>query len=50
MPTSCSDPLRFIRLRRGGALRVMLRPRAAARLLESLAAEADVRRYAAGFK
>jgi hypothetical protein len=48
MPASVTDPLRPVRLRREGALRVMLRPRAAARLLEDLAAEADMRRYAAG--
>ena len=41
-------PPRPLRLRRGGALRLMLRPRAAARLLEGLAAEAEMNRYAAG--
>ena len=45
---SFPDPPRPLRLRRGGALRLMLRPRAAARLLEDLAAEADMNRYAAG--
>ena len=48
MPASFLDAPRPLRLRRGGAIRVMLRPRAAARLLEGLAAEADTRRYATG--
>lgn len=47
-PASALAPPMPLRLRRLGVLRVMLRPRAAARLLEGLAAEADMRRYAAG--
>jgi hypothetical protein len=39
---------RPLRLRRGAAIRVMLRPRRAARLLEDLAADADMKRYALG--
>ncbi len=48
MPASFLEAPRPLRLRRGGALRVLLRPRAAARLLEALAAEADVKRCAVG--
>ena len=46
LAASCTDPRRPLRLRRGGTLRVMLRPRAAARLLEELAEYADVYRAA----
>jgi hypothetical protein len=46
-PLAAYDP-RPLRLRRGAALRVLLRPRAAARLLEQLAAEADVNHVAIG--
>lgn len=39
---------RPVRLRRAAVLRVLLRPRAAARLLGALAAEADMNRVAVG--
>jgi hypothetical protein len=42
------DPPQPLRLRRGAILRVMLRPRRAARLLEGLAAQAEVNRAAVG--
>jgi len=48
LPASTLAPPRPLRLRRGGALRILLRPFAAARLLDALAAEADMNRYAAG--
>jgi len=41
-------PRRPLRPRRFAVLRIMLRPRAAARLLGQLAAQADVNRVAAG--
>jgi hypothetical protein len=47
-PVTTLDPPRPLRARRGTALRIMIRPRAAARLLLDLAAEADLYRYAAG--
>lgn len=46
--TRITGPPRPLRLRRAAVLRVMLRPRAAARLLEALAAEADMCRAAVG--
>lgn len=42
------DPRRPLRLRRFAVLRVMLRPRAAARLLDGLAGQADLNRVAVG--
>jgi len=42
------DPPRPLRLRRAAALRVLMRPRRTARLLEDLAAGADVNRLATG--
>lgn len=42
------DPPRPLQLRRFAAFRVMLRPRAASRLLASLAREADVNRVGVG--
>jgi hypothetical protein len=42
------DPPRPLRLRRLAVLRVLARPRRAARLLQALAAEADLNRLAAG--
>jgi hypothetical protein len=42
------DPPRPLRLRRAGALRVLLQPRRAAQLLDGLAAAADLNRVAAG--
>ena len=47
-PASILEPPRPVRLRRFAVLRIMLRPRATARLLGALAAETDMRRYAAG--
>jgi hypothetical protein len=46
--TPFTAPRKPLRLRRLAVVRVMLRPRAAARLLGALADEADVRRYAIG--
>jgi hypothetical protein len=48
MSASLLDAPRPLRLRRGGAIRVLLRPRAAAQLLAELAGQADVNRAAAG--
>ena len=45
---SVLEPPRLLRLRRFAVLRILIRPRATARLLGALAAEADMRRYAAG--
>jgi len=47
-PARIGDPPRPLRLRRGAALRIMLRPRAAARLLQDLADGADTYRLAVG--
>ena len=48
MPSSFLDAPQPLRLRRGGVLRVLLRPRRAAQLLDGLAAGADLNRVAVG--
>jgi hypothetical protein len=47
-PAKIGDGPRPLRLRRGAVLRVMLRPCVTARLLETLAADADMYRCAVG--
>ncbi len=47
-PAGLLEPPAPMRLRRAAVLRVMLRPRAAAQLLDGLAAEADLYRVATG--
>jgi hypothetical protein len=47
-PVSTLDPPRPLRPRRGTVLRVMVRPRTTVRLLQHLAAEADLYRCAVG--
>jgi hypothetical protein len=47
-PASSLDEPQPLRLRRAAVLRVMLHPAAAARALDGLAAESDLRRLAVG--
>ncbi len=48
LSASFLDAPRPLRLRRGGTLRVLLRPRRAVQLLDGLAAAADLNRVAVG--